>query len=500
MLCIAVAPESRRLGKVDLFNAAGQCDLIELRLDRLGKEPDLKEMFDGISKPVLISCRRQADGGAWTDSEDDRLVQLRTAIIANPAYVELELDIAGKIPRFGSVKRVISHTSLDKPLTNVEALIDQAKQVHADVVKFVAPTPTLDAAWPLLAAVAKKRDLPVVGMGLGREGVMFSLLGQKYGAPWVYAALEKGLEAFAGQPTVTEMEEVFHYREINPQTRFVAVAGFGPAESTTVRAFNTAFAAQGLNVRCLPLEIGISGKAQQMLDNLNINLVVCNPALAERSLNLAEKMDESARKAQYADLLVKQADGWQAFNTGWKSVLRVLEAGLGARAPEDRPLDRRNVLIIGTGGLAKSVAYGVQRRQGLLSVAGADDAEAKQFAQLNNARYIPVANLYDTLCDVVVLAEVQRFDSMTGLSSGTGLKLNPAFLRSNMHVIDLTQLVGESPLTREARLRGAKVISGEAVFADMVSQTYKAISGKELDPTVIHQALAAERPMDVTAE
>jgi 3-dehydroquinate dehydratase/shikimate dehydrogenase len=358
----------------------------------------------------------------------------------------------------------------------------------------------LDAAWPLLAAVAKKRDLPVVGMGLGREGVMFSLLGQKYGAPWVYAALEKGLEAFAGQPTVTEMEEVFHYREINPQTRFVAVAGFGPAESTTVRAFNTAFAAQGLNVRCLPLEIGISGKAQQMLDNLNINLVVCNPALAERSLNLAEKMEESARKAQYADLLVKQADGWQAFNTGWKSVLRVLEAGLGARAAEDRPLDRRNVLIIGTGGLAKSVAYGVQRRQGLLSVTGADDAEARQFAQLNNARYIPVANLYDTLCDVVVLADVQRFDSMTGLSSGTGLKLNPAFLRTNMHVIDLTQLVGESPLTREARLRGAKVISGEAVFADMVSQTYKAISGKDLAPAIIEQALEAERPMDVAAE
>ena len=142
----------------------------------------------------------------------------------------------------------------------------------------------------------------------------------------------------------------------------------------------------------------------------------------------------------------------------------------------------------------------MQRRQGLLSVTGADDAEARQFAQLNNARYIPVANLYDTLCDVVVLADVQRFDSMTGLSSGTGLKLNPAFLRTNMHVIDLTQLVGESPLTREARLRGAKVISGEAVFADMVSQTYKAISGKDLAPAIIEQALEAERPMDVAAE
>src|SRR5262249_62213638 len=73
MLCIAVAPESRRLGKVDLFNAAPQCDLIEFRLDRLGKEPDLKEMMEGISKPILISCRREEDGGAWGGTEEERV-------------------------------------------------------------------------------------------------------------------------------------------------------------------------------------------------------------------------------------------------------------------------------------------------------------------------------------------------------------------------------------------------------------------------------------------
>ncbi len=493
MLCIAVAPESRRLGKVDLFNAAPRCDLIEFRLDRLGKEPDLKEMLDGISKPILISCRRKADGGAWTDSEEDRLVQLRTAIIAGPAYVELELDIAGKIPRFGATKRVVSYTSLDKPLGNVESIIEQAKAVNADVVKFVAPTPTLDAAWPLLAAVAKKRDLPVVGMGLGRQGVMFSLLSQKYGAPWIYAALEKGLEAHAGQPTFTELEELYRWREINSTTKFVAITGFGPTESATVRAFNAGFTAHGLNVRCLPLEIGVSDKVQQMLDNLGISVLVANPALSERSLNLATHIDDVARKAQYGDLLVKKADGWHAFNTGWKSVLRVLEAGLGAKTPEDRPLDKRNVLIIGTGGMAKSVAYGIQRRQGLLSVTGADDNEARQFAQLNGARHIPVASLYDTLCDVVVLAEAQRFDPMTGLTSGTGLKLNPAFLRPHMYVVDLTQQVGKSPLTLEAEMRGCKTIGAEAILVDSLAQTFKAISSRDLDLNLIHDAIAAER-------
>lgn len=496
MLCIAVAPESRRLGKVDLFNAAPQCDLIEFRLDRLGKEPDLKEMLEGISKPILISCRRKADGGAWNDSEEDRLVQLRTAIIAGPAYIELELDIAGKIPRYGSTKRVVSVTSLEQPLGNVESLIEQALAVQADVVKFVAPTPTLDAAWPLLAAVAKKRDIPVVGMGLGRPGVMFSILARKYGAPWIYGALEKGLEAHADQPTFTELDEIYHWKAIGPQTRLVSVVGFGPAETAIVRAFNAGFAAHGLNVRCLPLEIGLSDKIQTMLDNLKVSVLVANPALSERALNLAEQIDESARKSQYADLLVKQSDGWHAFNTSWKSVLRAVESCLGGKSPEDRPLDRRNVLIIGTGGMAKSVAYGVQRRQGLLGIAGRDDAESRQFAQVMNARHVPTAVLYDTLCDVVVFAEGEAHSSLAGTKRGDGMQINPSFLRPHMHVVDLTQLVGDSAILREARTRGCKIVEPSLVLNDYIVQTFKAISNRDLDPAIAAAAIAAERPLE----
>src|SRR6185503_10937221 len=35
MICISVTPESRQLAKVDIYNAANQCDLVELCLDRL---------------------------------------------------------------------------------------------------------------------------------------------------------------------------------------------------------------------------------------------------------------------------------------------------------------------------------------------------------------------------------------------------------------------------------------------------------------------------------
>jgi 3-dehydroquinate dehydratase/shikimate dehydrogenase len=484
MLCIAVAPESRRLGKVDLFNAAPQCDLIEFRLDRLGKEPDLKEMMEGIDKPILFSCRRKADGGAWDGTEEERLVQLRTAIITGPAYVELELDVANQVPRFGNTKRVVSYTNLKSPLTNLEPIIEKAIAAKADVVKFVGPTPTLDAAWPLLATISKKRDIPVVGMGLGKPGVMFSLLGLKYGAPWIYAALEEGLEAHEGQATITELNEIYRWRDIGPQTRFVAVAGFGPAETAAVRLLNAGFAHHQLNIRCLPLLIGVSEKITQMLDTLHINVLLANPQLSERSLNLASEIEESARKAQYADLVIKQQDGWHAYNTAWKSVLRVIEAHLGGKSAEDRPLDRRNVFVIGAGGMASSVAFGVQKRKGLLSITAGDDGEAQRLAQLASARFVPMANMYDTLCDLVIIAEAQTHDGK-GQGGAPAAKLNPAFLRPPMSVTDLTNLTGESDLLREARSRGCKIIEPAEIFGDHVATIFKTITGKELPPDAV---------------
>ena len=495
MLCIAVAPESRRLGKVDMFNAAMFADLVELRLDRLEKDPDLKEMMDGISKPILISCRRKEDGGAWDGSEEERMTLIRAAIVAGPAYIELEHDIADKVPRFGSTKRVVSYTQLQKPLSNLEPIIDRCIAAKADVVKLTGPTPTLDAAWPLLATVTKKRQVPVVGMGLGKPGVSFSLLGRRFGAPWIYAALEKGLEAYEGQPTISELEEIYRWRDVTPQTKFVAVTGFDDSDTLRVKLLNTAFAHLGANIRCLPLELGLSEKIGQMLDVLQCSFIVGNPRMAERMLNLASELEEDARISQYADLVMKKKDGWHALNTMWRSAVRTIETRMGGASKEDRPLDKRTVFLLGSGGAAKSVAYGVQKRKGLISITAADDNEARMLAGQFNARFVPTANMYNTLCDVVVITEGYAMDTVQSgqrADPKQGLKINPSFLRPHMIVADVTRLPMETELLEEARLRGCKMVPSRDIFVDQIASLAKLIAGGEVPHDVLQAALPEE--------
>lgn len=474
MICITVTPESRTLGKVDILNAAAKGDIIEVCLDRLIKEPDIKELLEVTDKPIIVSCRRKKDGGHWDGTEEERLMLLRQAIVAGPAYVELDLDIAKEIPRFGKTQRVISFTRLDAPETDVDVVFDEAAEAQADVVKFTWPTPTLDDAWPLLRAISQKKSAPVVGIGLGRGELTFSLLGLKYGTPWIYAALERGMEAFDGQATVFELEETYHLRAINRQTAFIGVVGFGEAQSITTRVLNQAFQTLGTNARCLPLVPGNVNSLPKMLDSLRIKALIVNGGFGKALLPLAEKIDAADRASGAVDLLLKRDDGWHGHNTLSRAAVRALETELAATATGGSPLEQRSLLVLGNGAVAQSMAAAIVRRKGLVSVCGPDDRETLETARRLGCRCIPFQNLYDTLADVAVIADPLL---RVGMTHGC---INASVLRPHMTVLDVSDPPSEHELTEEARLRGCQVIAPRAVYLDQIRTQFKAITGQDL--------------------
>lgn len=483
MICISVTPESRQLAKVDIYNATNQCDLVEVCLDRLHKEPDVKDMISGSKKPVLVSCRHPEEGGHFDGTEDERMMLLRQAILAEPAYIELDPVTAQKIPRFGKTQRVISFASLSRPLGNVEEAFDEAVRCKADVIKFTWPTETMESAWPLLAVVSQKRALPVVGLGLGRSGLTFSLLGRKYGSPWIYAALEKGMEAFPGQPTVGELDNVYRWRQVDSKTRFIGIVGTGVAEVATSKILNAAFDKKGMNTRCLPLDFKSQDQLAKMLDILKIPAIIATPAAGHRIMGLAAKGDDIATQAQLADVIIKQPDGWQAHNLIWKPAIRALEGAIGRKSPEDRPLDRKNAMILGSGGLAISLAHAVKKRHGLVSIASGDDVEAQKIAQTADIRYVPGAKLYETLVDVVIVT-VPNMDHGSKKSP-----INPSIFRPGMTVMDLSEVPAESALTVEARERGCKVVEPAEVYADYMGNLFKSLTGQDLPPEAFAEGL-----------
>lgn len=470
MICISVTPSSRTLAPADLLNASRKADLIELCLDNFLKVPDVGDLLKVVDKPILVSCRRKKDGGHFEGTEAERMTLLRNTIVAGPAFVELELDIAEAVPRFGDTKRVISFTSLNRAPDNVDEIFEKCYRAKADVVKFTWPTDDLDQAWPLLAAVAKARELPVVGQGIGKSGLTFSLLGRKYNSPWIYAALEKGMEAYENQPSVWTLEEEYHWKEIHKKTRFIGVVGMGATENTTVRILNAALAKMQKPIRCLPLQPGRIDRLQKILATMKINALLVDPLHNGPLAEMCKVSDRIAEESGLIDLATETSSGWK----GKTSIIDTVLSQTAEVRGTDRWMQGRTITVFGSNSLAYAFALKMHELNAAVSVAAPSDNTSMSLAKKTGSRHLTWSSIYATSTDTIILASPEI---VKGTDRG---QLNPSIIREGMTVIDLTAYPKESAFAIEARSRGAHCVSAADIFRQHLKHQFNQLTNMKL--------------------
>lgn len=492
MICISIAQESRRFALADMLNAARQCDLIEVRLDRFDKAPDVGELLAAKPKPVIMSCRRPQDGGAWDGTEEDRLAILRQCIISKADYVEIELDAADQIRPFPGSKRVISYTNLNTTPADLADIYAQAQTKKPDVIKLVTRARTPEEAWPLVQVLARPA-LPTVAVGLGKPGLMLTVLGKKIGAPWTYAALERGMEAYPEQPTVRDLETVYHYASIDRSTRLVAVTGFSELATATVAAVNAALAGLGVNARCLPMEVGDLRLFRKAVEAVKLVGVIVDPEHGAEMRPMAANPEPGAERAGAVDLLVHHNDAWNGYYLLDRAALAALEETMRGRGASAEPLRGRSVMLVGANGTARALAHRVQKHGGIPIVASRDKAAAQRIAQELGSRFVFYEAIYSTLHDVLIVCDQeQKHATLQGKPAETGL--HAGYLKPGMTVMDLTSLSRRSPLLHEAAQRGCGVVSPRRVLTEHVRRQVKLIAGKDAPLPPVVEALAAALP------
>ncbi len=472
MICITIAQESRRLALADMLNAASMgADLLEVRLDTFEHDPDPKELLSARRKPVIFSCRRRSDGGAWKGTEQARIVLLKTAIVAQADYCELEWDIADQVRRFGSCQRVIAYTNLEEAPPDIADIYEEAKKKDPDVIKLTCRARTPEEAWPLVKILAKS-TVPTVVVGLGRPGLMLTILGRKIGAPFAVAALERGMEVYPGQPTISELERIYHYRQIHRQTPFLGVTGLGSWSTAMIATLNHAFELLQLPNRCLPLQVGNVRLFRKIIEAVKLVGVVVD---AEHQQALREVVTEfdSAATDRSVDLLVQpEAKRWQGAHTLGPAAAAALQAHLHKGG---RSLQGAIVMIAGITPLSRGVAHELSAGGARLIFASHDRQEAARMCQQLGGRLIQPEAIYTTLHDVVV---VSREDPD---APSDRPPVQPNYLRGGMVVLDLTQPGSETEFTREARWRGAQVVSCRRLIAEQARRIVHRLTSRDVD-------------------
>ena len=481
MICISINSESRRLALADMVNAKHFGDVLEVRLDRFGKSPDIGEMIAARPKPVIMTCRRPEDGGFWDGTEPERLAILRQCIISKADYVEIELDAADDIRPFPPSKRVISYTNLRETPSDILDIYEDMKTKRADVIKLVTLARTPEEAWPLVQILAKA-IVPTVVVGLGKPGIMLAILSRKLGAPWVYAALERGMEAYPDQPTVSDLESIYRLQDIEKSTRLIGVTGFGDREQIVVAALNAIFTHHDMAFRCLPMGVGNMKTFRKIMEAVKLAGAVIDEAHQASILDIQPELHGVAKETQAADVVIHKNDAWHGVHTACQAWTNALKNALKKRHPGDNPLKDRFVLIAGLNSVARVLAKEVQRHGGNAILASSEKKAGLALAQSIGCRAISFEALYTTMHDVLVVCDEEKTDK-------TSKGIHAGYLKPGMVVMDLTAGARPSVLLREAAGRGCETVSPLELMLDLLELQARTLTGKPAPRGVVRAAI-----------
>ena len=199
-------------------------DLVELRVDCLRREPDLKRILKERPTPMVFTIRRGRRRRTLARQGGQRQQLLREAIAAGVDYVDLEMDIAAKIRRFGKTKRIISYHNMKttpgrrrghrRAVCGIRSRRDQDRHRGNDTGGGFADFASGD-----------QRKAPTIPIAMGEIGVFTRILGAKFGAPFTYAGFNPERVFAAGMMPVRHHEERIWLRSINANTEVYGVIG-----------------------------------------------------------------------------------------------------------------------------------------------------------------------------------------------------------------------------------------------------------------------------------
>ncbi len=469
----------------DMLNAARLgADLLEVRLDRFGKAPDVGELIASKPRPVIFACRRPDDGGHWDGTEEDRLAILRQCIVSKADYVEIELDVADQIRPFPPCQRVIAYTNLRETPSDILDIYEEARTKRPDVIKLTTLARTPEEAWPLVQILGRA-TVPTVVVGLGKPGVMLTVLGKKLAAPWGYAALERGMEAYPGQATLADLDEIYRFRDIGKGTRLVGVTGFSDQAQITAAVLNAVFAQQQIAVRCLPLAVGELRVFRKIIDAAKLAAVVVAPEHQSALVDIGVELHGAAKTTRAVDVLLSKNNAWHGMNASCQAWVGALAEKFKERHAGSEPFKDRIVLIAGITPAAQALAAEVQRCGAGAILASHKKKAGQQAAQEVGCRSIAFEAIYTMMHDALVVCDEEREDAAR---PGTGII--PTYLKAGMTVMDLTSGTAKSELLREAELRGCLVVQPLDLLVSLLEQQARTLAGKP----VPREALIAAIP------
>jgi 3-dehydroquinate dehydratase/shikimate dehydrogenase len=199
----------------------------------------------------------------------------------------------------------------------------------------------------------------------------------------------------------------------------------------------------------------------------------------EVAATLAREAEPNVQVTNSANTLVRREDGkFYAANTDFAASVDSLKAHLTERA-KDGPsvqLSQLSVLILGAGGVARSIAYALHREGAQITITCRTYERAQKLAEDVKCKAVDWHARHSITCDVLI--------NCTPVGMHPNVDESPchfSILKPGMTVFDTIYTPETTLLIREARVRGCDTITGVDMFVRQAARQIELFTGEVPD-------------------
>ncbi len=491
MICIPIIANNLVDALHDMTEASKVADIVELRIDYI-KDVDLKRLLEKRTKPVIVTNRPVREGGKFDGSEEERIALLKLAVRLQADYVDVEHDSIQHIRR-DTVHRVptkiiVSYHNFRETPRDLTDIYKRLSQSGADIVKIVTHANDITDNVRIYQLL-QQSQMPVISFCMGELGIISRILYKRFSSYLTFASLQAGKESAPGQINIHELLNTYQAQKQDKHSAIYGLIGNPVSHSISPIIHNTLFREMHFNSIYVPFKVDTIGDFMREFRKLDIKGYSVTIPHKETVISHLDAVDPVAKKIGAVNTIVNMDGQLVGYNTDCEAAIKVLEGvdQVSAKSLGETYLKGKKVTLVGAGGVARAIAFGLKEHQAQITIINRNCGRAQSLAR-----------------DVGCLA--RKFDDPQALDTDILINATPVGmfpkihetpidknkLKTDMIVFDTVYNPIETKLLRDAKSQGCRIASGLSMFVHQAAAQFKLWTGKMPSVEII-EAIACEK-------
>jgi len=239
---------------------------------------------------------------------------------------------------------------------------------------------------------------------------------------------------------------------IDAQTKLYGVIGNPVRHSLSPIIHNGVFKRLGWNAIYLAFEVKNLEEALRGIRGLDVKGVSVTSPFKTEIVPFLDKVEGLARKIEAVNTIVNRGGKLIGYNTDGRGALEALE--------EEIDLRGKSVILLGAGGAARAIGFGLKKRDCQFIVANRSKKKGEGLSKELGCDYLPISSLVRMKAGELEADVIINATSLGMVPRDRETPIPKKLLKEGMMVMDIVYQPLQTKLLREAKEKGCLTING----------------------------------------